>query len=96
MIPISVDMALKGMVGIFNFTNPGCITHNEILGLYKFHVDKSIEINNFSIEEQNKILKTGRCNCVLDTTKIEQLYPLPNVRLSIERIIKNYAMSLDS
>ena len=95
MIPISVDMALKGVVGTFNFTNPGCITHNEILGLYKFHVDKSIQINNFSIEEQNKILKTGRCNCVLDTTKIERLYPLPNVRSSIERIIKNYTTTLE-
>lgn len=96
MLPISIEMALKCMTGTYNFTNPGCITHNEILCLYKFYVDKSIEINNFTIDEQNKILKTGRCNCILDISKLEKMFNIPNVRTSIERIIKNYSLQRET
>jgi hypothetical protein len=42
MLPIAVDMTAKRVCGIYNFCNPGVISHNEILDMYRkvcmFHV----------------------------------------------------------
>ena len=45
------------MTGIYNFCNPGAVSHNEILDMYKDIVDPSFSYENFTIEEQNKILE---------------------------------------
>eukprot|EP00884_Botryococcus_braunii_P020578 jgi/Botrbrau1/7203/Bobra.0300s0029.1 len=39
LLPLSVEMSRRGLTGIMNFTNPGAISHNEILELYKQYVD---------------------------------------------------------
>lgn len=39
LLPLSVEMARRKLTGIMNFTNPGAISHNEILQLYKDYVD---------------------------------------------------------
>ena len=31
LLPVAVDMMRKSKVGVYNFTNPGVISHNEIL-----------------------------------------------------------------
>jgi 3,5-epimerase/4-reductase len=35
LLPVSLDMAKRELTGVYNFTNPGAISHNEILALYK-------------------------------------------------------------
>jgi nucleoside-diphosphate-sugar epimerase len=35
LLPVAIDMTEKGLLGVINFTNPGAISHNEILDLYK-------------------------------------------------------------
>jgi hypothetical protein len=35
LLPISLAMSAKGLTGVYNFTNPGAISHNQILALYK-------------------------------------------------------------
>jgi hypothetical protein len=62
LLPIAIDMAKRRLTGVWNFTNPGTISHNEILQLYKQHIDASFTWNNFSLEEQAKILRAGRSN----------------------------------
>ena len=52
----------KERKGVYNFTNPGAISHNEILALYKKYIDPSFTWVNFSLDEQAKILKAGRSN----------------------------------
>ncbi len=74
-LPLMIDLALKGQTGTINMTNPGGITHNEILEMYKEIVDPDFTYQNFTLEEQSKILLSGRSNNVLDTTKLESLYP---------------------
>jgi dTDP-4-dehydrorhamnose reductase len=69
MLPASLAMAEKRLTGIYNFCNPGAISHNEVLALYKKHVDPDYTWNNFSLEEQARILKAGRSNNTLDHTK---------------------------
>ncbi|KAI8915486.1 hypothetical protein PhCBS80983_g03540 [Powellomyces hirtus] len=70
LLPASVKMADAKLTGVYNFTNPGAISHNEVLAIYKKHVDPSFSWKNFSLEEQSKVIKAGRSNCELDTTKL--------------------------
>jgi hypothetical protein len=35
MLPISLEMTRRELKGVWNFTNPGAISHNEILSLFK-------------------------------------------------------------
>lgn len=75
LIPIMIDMAKNNITGTINMTNPGLITHNEILEMYKELVDPNFKWENFSLEEQRSILDSGRSNNYLDTIKLQSLYP---------------------
>ena len=44
------------LTGIYNFCNPGAISHNQVLTIYREEVDPDFQWENFSIEEQAKIL----------------------------------------
>ena len=61
--------------GIMNYTNPGAISHNEIMELYKSYVDPSLTWSNFSIEEQAKVIVAPRSNNLMDTARIEGEFP---------------------
>lgn len=78
LLPIIIDMALKNETGSVNLTNPGLISHNEILTMYKEVVDNDFEWENFDIKEQDQILLSKRSNNYLDTNKLQEKYP--NVR----------------
>ena len=91
LIPIIIDLVLKKKHGTINMVNPGVISHNEILNMYKEIVDPNFTWDNFSIEEQDKILKSKRSNNHLDTTLIEKLYPnIKNIKDSIRLCLLNY------
>ena len=70
MLPLSLAMAKKGLTGVYNFTNPGVISHNEVLDLYIKYIDPTYTYKNFTIEEQAKVIKAPRSNNELDTTKL--------------------------
>ena len=93
LLPVLVDMAEKKITGTFNFTNPGLISHNEILEMYKEYVDRDFNWDNFTIEEQSQILSAARSNNFLDTKKLENLYPtIKNIKESVREILKNYKL----
>jgi len=84
LLPILLDMMKNKTSGTVNLTNPGLITHNEILTMYKEIVDPDFVWENFSIDEQNVILLSKRSNNFLDTTKLETLYPnVMNIKDSV-------------
>lgn len=98
LLPVCIEMALRNLTGNYNFTNPGVISHNEILALYKEYIDPSFTWENFTLEEQNAILKAQRSNNELDTGKLLQEFPhIPPIQESIhtvfqkmrERIVNN-------
>ena len=70
MLPLSLGMAKKGLTGVYNFTNPGVISHNQVLDLYKKYIDPTYTYQNFTVEEQAKVIKAPRSNNELDTTKL--------------------------
>jgi len=75
LLPVMVDLSKRKQTGTINLTNPGTISHNEILEMYKEIVDPKFTWKNFTIEEQAKILASGRSNNHLDTSRLEKLYP---------------------
>ncbi len=92
--PIILDMMKNKETGTMNLVNPGLITHNEILEMYKEIVDPDFTWSNFSIEEQNQILKSKRSNNHLNTSKLEKLYPsiLP-IHYSVRNCLLKYKKS---
>tara|TARA_B110000285_G_scaffold225627_1_gene284164 strand:+ start:613 stop:1506 length:894 start_codon:yes stop_codon:yes gene_type:complete len=95
LLPKVFDMMIKKTVGTLNLTNPGLISHNEILRMYKEIVDPSFVWKNFSSQEQAKILDSDRSNNFLDTTRLEQLYPdVKNIRESVRNCLLEYNTSL--
>jgi 3,5-epimerase/4-reductase len=86
-----IDMANKKQTGTINLTNPDAITHNEILEMYKEIVDPTFTWQNFTIEEQDAILLSGRSNNILDTSKLQEFYPnVKSIRESIKEVLENY------
>lgn len=91
LIPVMIDMAIKGVTGTINLTNPGVISHNEILEMYKKYVDPTKEWQNFTVEEQSKILLSGRSNNELDASKLKEMYPyVKHIRESVEYLLKEW------
>jgi 3,5-epimerase/4-reductase len=88
MIPIMVRLAQKNICGPVNLTNPGLISHNEILEMYKEIVDPTFTWKNFTIEEQNQILASKRSNNFLETRILESLEPdVKNIKESMRDIL---------
>lgn len=75
LFPVLYDLMDKSHIGTLNLTNPGVITHNQILQMYKDIVNNNFTWENFTIEEQDKILLSKRSNNYLNTDKLEKLYP---------------------
>ena len=91
LLPMALELMRSRYVGTLNFTNPGVISHNEILTLYKQHVDPVFEWRNFSLAEQDAVLASKRSNNWLDTHELQRLFP--NVRPiqdAVEDLMKSY------
>jgi len=75
LLPMSIEMAKRKLTGIMNYTNPGAISHNEVLQLYKDYVDPDFTWSNFTVEEQAKVIVAPRSNNLLDTTRLQSEFP---------------------
>jgi 3,5-epimerase/4-reductase len=75
LLPHSLDMARRRVAGVMNFTNPGAISHNQILELYKQYVDPELTWSNFTLEEQAKVIKAPRSNNEMDTARFQATCP---------------------
>ena len=91
MFPVIMDMMSKNTTGTFNLVNKGLITHNEILEMYKEHIDPLFVWKNFSVEEQNTVLLSKRSNTQLSNDKLYSLYPdIPDIKTSVEKCVIQY------
>ena len=94
-IPIILDMMNNKYTGTFNCVNPVPLSHNEVLEIYRNVVDPDFKWENFTLEEQDSILKAGRSNNVLNTKKLEDLYYIPSMLESLPVILKKYKRELE-
>lgn len=90
--PVWWGQMIDKITGTFNCTNPGVITHDEILQIYKEEVDPHFKWENFSLIDQSKILSAGRSNNFLDTNKISDLCPLPppEIHEAVKDVLKRW------
>jgi len=92
LLPYLLQMIKNDIRGTFNFTNPGYISHNEILELYKQYVDPEKNWQNISDAEQGTILVSRRSNTFLDTSKLTSLFPdVPNIKEAVIECLKKYS-----
>lgn len=91
LLPVIRDLMLAKHLGTVNMTNPGTISHNEILAMYKKYVDPAFTWQNFSLEEQRRVLASDRSNNFLTTEVLEKFAPnvLP-IGKSVEKLLQNY------
>jgi 3,5-epimerase/4-reductase len=91
LLPGMLKLMEMETVGTVNLTNPGCISHNEILQLYKDIVDPAFEWKNFSVEEQAKILASARSNNLLETDRLKELLPdTPDIYAAVKLALEDY------
>ena len=84
LLPLLVHMVERAEVGTINLTNPGVISHNEILEMYRELVNPDFVWENFTVEEQNAVLASRRSNNCLDTSRLQSLLPdLPGIRVAV-------------
>jgi dTDP-4-dehydrorhamnose reductase len=41
LLPVSLDMARRALTGVYNFTNPGAVSHRDIMQMYQAIVDNT-------------------------------------------------------
>lgn len=94
LLPLVIEMIKENRTGTINLTNPGLITHNRILEMYREIVDPNFEWKNFTIEEQSEILKSERSNNFLETDKLTSLYKVDHIEEAVRKCLHNYRKSL--
>ena len=88
-VPMAIDGAIRRLTGSYNWTNPGAISHNEVLELYRDYCHPGFTWENFTEEEQAKVIKAERSNNTMCDKKLREAFP--NV-LGIKESIIKYVM----
>ena len=95
LIPLAVDMAVNKVTGTVNLTNPGLITHDEILEMYKEIVDPEFTWKNMTLEEQTNLLAAGRSNNYLDASKLKELCPtVKHIKVAVRDCLIEYKKNI--
>lgn len=90
LLPAILDFLRDKPSGTLNYVNPGVISHNEILEMYKEICDPSFSYTNFTLKEQAAILKAGRSNNALTTSMLQSLtsYTIPSIHEAVRSVLK--------
>ena len=96
LLALFVRMALAGYTGCYNGTNPGVLSHNQILERYRDVVDPDFEWLNFDLQAQAAVLAAGRSNNRLDSSKLAAAaadlgLELPSLREAMEGVLQAVA-----
>ena len=90
-LPLVLDMMKHNITGTMNLTNPGTISHNEILDMYRELVDPGFTWQNFTETEQRAVLDSDRSNNRLDTRLLESLYPdILSIKDAVRKCLMTY------
>lgn len=87
-VPMAVDGAIRGLTGAYNWTNPGAISHNEVLALYRDYLHPEFTWENFTEEEQADVIKAPRSNNTMCDKKLRAAFPdVLNIKESIIKYV---------
>jgi dTDP-4-dehydrorhamnose reductase len=86
LIPVMIYLSKKRFTGTLNFVNPGTISHEEILEMFKKHVNPDHHYELIDQRELSSVLVAKRSNNHLSTTLLQDVYPYPvrNIHQCIE------------
>jgi 3,5-epimerase/4-reductase len=91
LLPLMIDMSKRKITGTINLTNPGVISHGEILDLYKEYVDSSFKYTIMDLYELGNHVSSGRSNNELDTYLLKEYYPMvKNIKDAVRDVMKSY------
>ena len=87
----------KRKTGIYNLVNPGTISAEEIMNLYKELIDPNHHFIKLSIEGLDLITKGKRSNCILNTNKLksEGIF-LPEIHDAVKECLLKYKNNLNN
>jgi len=89
LFPYVVKMVQQDVSGCYNFTCRGAITNNDILELYKKHINPELTWKNPPEEETARMMKV-KPHAELNTDKLAALFPdLPTAHQAMEQLVKN-------
>ena len=89
LLPLLVDMMVQNRTGTVHLTNPGTISHEDILTMYKEICDGDKTWETMSYEEQSRLLKSKRSNNELDTSLLQSWYPdVSDIKTSVLHVLK--------
>ena len=91
LLPVAVDLIASRTTGVFNFVNPGPVSHAEILEAYKAIVDPGFTYSVMDMATHDTVVVARRSNNCLDSTKLQRASPcvrIPNALDSIKRLFE--------
>lgn len=88
LIPLAIEMMINKKIGTYNFTNPGIISQNEILQIYKEFYDTNYSWNCLDNVMEKKYEKKN-IKCHLDSSLLELNYNVNPVKISIKKLLEN-------
>jgi hypothetical protein len=98
LLPVSLVMAVRGIIGKYNFVNPGVITHKECLELHRRYVDPEHSCEFIcSKEELSVLIRSGRSNNELCVDKLIKALPdiyIPPIHDSVNEATKRRFFSV--
>ncbi len=97
LLPKLIYMAKSGYIGNFNLTNPGVISHAEILDMYKEYVDNDFNYELMSLEELDNHIIGKRSNNYLDTEKLCLFNPegINPIKLAVRLVLIEMKKKMD-
>ena len=96
LLPVAMRLASTNVVGTVNLTNPGRISHDEVLGLYRDIVDPSFRWKNFTEADQARVLAAERSNNLMNTDRLQALVkeaglpPVRPIRDAVRSALESY------
>ncbi len=85
------ELIAQRKTGTYNVVNPGAISHQEILDLYRSIVDPQFTYTLMTLDELHQQTAAKRSNCVLSTQKIQSVgIQLPEIHNAVEQALHVY------
>jgi len=93
LFPALLDMMRNKTAGTINLVNPGAMSHNEVLTMYRDLLHPEFTWANFTVEEQDQVLKSRRSNNRLSTKRLQAMYPgIPTLRSALREALLQRAV----
>ncbi len=89
LLPVAIRMMKEYRTGTVNLVNPGLISHNEILTMYREAVNPDFTWVNFTIDEQDRLLASRRSNNLLNTDEMERM-GVPNIKIAVANALQGF------